>query len=63
MPHTHRYRPLWLLLCSPAWNDGYHRVVTHARCVVCGETSFLAAWQSPRHLNARLLEEVVNDTP
>lgn len=57
MTHVHRFRPLWVLLCSPAWADGFHRIVTHARCLVCGQEAFLAAWQSPRHLAGRVVEE------
>ena len=56
MPHTHRFRPLWLLLCSPAWASGYHRILTYAECLVCHERATLAAWQSPRHLG-RAVEE------
>lgn len=56
MTHTHRFRPLWLLLCSPAWADGYHRIVTHAQCIVCHETIYLAAWQSPRHVQGKQME-------
>lgn len=55
--HVHRMRPVWLLVMSPAWADGYHKVLTHARCLVCGHEAILAAWQSPRHLQGRLLDE------
>ena len=55
--HTHRYKPLWVLITSPAWADHYHRVVTHAKCVVCGEEAYLSAWQSPTHLNGRTEED------
>lgn len=57
MPHTHRFRPVWLLLTSPAWLDTYHRVVTHARCIDCGAEAVLAAWQSPRHRAGRVGED------
>ena len=55
--HVHRYRPLWVLLTSPAWLNGFHKVITHPRCLVCGDETYLAAWQSPRHLNGRVVEE------
>jgi hypothetical protein len=45
MKHVHRMRPLWLLPTSPAWNDGWYQVVTHARCSVCGAEAVLAGWQ------------------
>ena len=60
MPHTHKFRPVWLLLCSPAWASGFHRIITHARCLVCGEETYLSAWQSPRH---RARPVVGEDTP
>lgn len=60
MPHIHRMRPVWVLITSPAWNDHYHRIVTHARCLDCGHEAVLSAWQSPRHLQTRRDEE---DTP
>ena len=57
MTHVHRFRPLWVLVTSPAWHDHYHRIVTHARCTICGHEAYLAAWQSPRHLAGRVVEE------
>jgi hypothetical protein len=57
MTHVHRFRPLWLLPMSPAWLDGYHRILLHARCIICGEEAYLAAWQSPTHLAGRVMEE------
>ena len=54
MPHIHRMRPVWVLLTSPAWRHGYHRVITHARCLDCGHEAVLAAWQSPRAVQIRL---------
>lgn len=57
MTHVHRFKPLWLLLCSPAWCDGFHRVITYAECLVCHQRATLAAWQSPRHLNGRVVED------
>lgn len=57
MAHTHRYKPLWVLLTSPAWCDGFHRVICHARCLGCGQETYVSAWQSPRHVNGRLLED------
>lgn len=56
MAHTHRLRPTWVLLTSPAWLDGYHRVVAHAVCLECGYTTYVSAWQHPRAL-ARPLDE------
>lgn len=55
--HTHRYKPTWVLLTSPAWLDGYHRIVAHAICLVCREETYLSAWQSPAHLAGRRAEE------
>ena len=57
MPHIHRLKPTWVLLTSPAWNDGFHKVICHAICLDCGHTTYISAWQSPRHLNARVVEE------
>ena len=57
MPHQHRYRPRWVLLCSPAWLNGFHQVICHAVCLVCGEETYVSAWQSPRHLNSRVVVE------
>ena len=57
MNHTHRFRPVWVLITSPAWHDTYHRVITHARCIDCGAEAVLAAWQSPRHLAGGGMEE------
>lgn len=57
MNHTHTFRPIWLLITSPAWYDHYHRIVTYARCTRCGTEAVLAGWQSPRHLHGRLAEE------
>ena len=54
MTHTHRMRPVWLLVMSPAWSDGYHKIVTHARCTICGHEAILSAWQSPRAVQGRL---------
>lgn len=56
-PHAHRYRPRWLLLTSPADVEGWHRIVTHARCIICGEEAYLAGLQSPRAVQTRLLHE------
>lgn len=55
--HSHRFKPTWVLLTSPAWHDGFHRIVCHAVCLVCGAETYLQAWQSPRHLQGRLAEE------
>ena len=57
MTHTHRFRPLWLLVTSPADLQGWHRVITYAECLVCHERATLAAWQSPRHRAGRLARE------
>jgi hypothetical protein len=57
MTHQHRFRPIWLLLVSPAWHDGWHRIITRARCLVCGAEATLAGWQSPRAAQARLAQE------
>ena len=57
MPHVHRFRPLWLLVVGIADYEGYHPIITHAQCITCGTTTCLKAWQSPRHLNGRVVEE------
>ena len=54
--HVHRYKPTWVLLCSPAWLDGYHKIVAHAVCLVCGEETYVSAWQSPKDVQGRLHE-------
>lgn len=60
MPHIHRLKPTWVLLTSPAWLDGYHRLVAHAVCLDCGYATYVVAWQSPRHLAPPWAQE---DTP
>lgn len=57
MPHhTHRLKPTWVLLTSPAWADGYHKIVAHAVCLDCGYETYVAAWQSPKDVQRRVLE-------
>ena len=60
MPHIHRMRPVWVLVTGIADAEGYHPIVTHARCLECGHEAVLAAWQSPRAVQTRLEGE---DTP
>ena len=48
MNHVHRLTPTWVLLTAPAWADGYHRIVAHAVCLVCGEDTYVSAWQIPQ---------------
>ena len=59
MKHTHKYRPKWVLLTSPAWEDHYHRIIAHVRCILCGQETYVSAWQSPGHLNWQEVEDAL----
>lgn len=54
--HTHRFRPLWLLLTSPADLAGWQRIVTYAECLVCHQRAWLAGEQNPQAVQSRMLE-------
>ena len=54
--HIHQFRPLWLLLCSPADYQGWARIVAYARCLICGEESWIAGEQNTRTMQSRMLE-------
>ena len=56
MPHTHQFRPLWLLLTSPADYEGWQRIVTYAECLICHQRATLAGKQNTRLMASRLLE-------
>ena len=57
MRHIHRMRPVWLLPMSPAWADGWYKIVTYARCTVCGVEAVLAGWQHPDKTTGRVVQE------
>ena len=54
--HIHQFRPLWLILTSPADYGGWARVVFHGRCQICGEEALLAGEQNTRTMQSRMLE-------
>lgn len=54
--HTHRFRPIWLLLTSPADYAGWQRIITYAECVVCHQRTWLSGEQHPQALQSRTLE-------
>ena len=55
--HVHLYRPHgWLLLMSPADNNGWARVVLHGRCLLCGDEAILAGEQNTQTMQSRMLE-------
>lgn len=54
--HTHQFRPTWLLLTSPGDLEGWQRIVAYARCLVCGEESWIAGEQNTRTMQSRMLE-------
>jgi hypothetical protein len=56
MTHTHQFRPLWLLLTSPADLEGWQTVVFEGRCQVCGLVATLAGEQHPGRAQSRLRE-------
>lgn len=55
--HVHRMRPVWLLPMSPADYQGWYRIVTYARCTVCGAEAVLAGEQNPQAVQGRIREE------
>lgn len=55
--HIHRMRPIWLLLTAPADVHGWQRIVTYARCSVCGVCAVLAGEQHPNALASRVVED------
>ena len=54
--HTHRFRPLWLLLCSPADYQGWQRIVAYTECLVCKQRAWICGEQNPQALQSRMLE-------
>lgn len=57
MKHVHRFRPLWLLLMSPADYAGWQRIITYAECLVCHQRATLAGEQNPQAVQSRIVEE------
>ena len=56
MKHVHQFRPLWLLLTSPADLQGWARIVAYAECLICHERAHIGGEQNTRSMQSRMLE-------
>lgn len=54
--HRHRFRPMWLLLTSPADLEGWQRIITYAECTICHQRAWLSGEQHPQAVQSRMLE-------